>query len=55
MVLIRKEIGCNTLRDKYLFWWESGFVSWPNCLRIILLEKIFLCNTVTSHKRKSEA
>lgn len=31
MVLIRKEIGRNMLGDKSLFWWESGFVSWPNC------------------------
>lgn len=31
MVLIRKEIGCNMFGDKNLFWWESGFVSWPNC------------------------
>lgn len=31
MVLIRKEIGCNMLRDKNLFWWEFDFVSQPNC------------------------
>lgn len=54
MVLIRMEIGCNMLGVKNLFWWESGFVSMPDCLRNILLGKTFLCKTVTCSKRQSE-